>query len=344
VSDLKLLVAGREYGGWTSISVDLGIDQAANGFDLGVTERWAGQDVARPIKPGAACTVTIGGGTVITGYVDDVDISYDAGSHTVNVRGRDKTGDIVDCSAIHQSGAWANAPLDRIAKDLCAPFGIGVQVETHIGEPFPKWQIQEGETVFECIERAARMRGVLLNSDGQGNLVITRASSGSAVARLELGKNILSASGQFSWRDRHSDYTIKGQSSGTDEWSGEQAAHPTAKAKDSAIARYRPLIVVGEDNGDPTTYARRAEWERNVRYGKSARVTATVNGWGSGGQVWRPNRMVQYVDAFMGVNEVLIIARVRLSLDDSGERAELELTRREAYDVEPLSAEDGVLV
>lgn len=339
---LTLTVADRVYAGWTRIRVERGIEQAAGGFELAVTERWAGQDVVRPIRPGMPCAVTIDGATVVTGYVDDVDVDYGGTSHGVTVRGRDATGDLVDCAAIHESGAWAGRTLDQIATDLARPFGVGVRVETDVGAAFAEYQVQEGESVFECLERAARMRGVLLTSDGLGHLVLTRAGSGRMGTALVLGENVLAASGGFSMRDRHSEYRVKGSMPGSDFTAPEQHAEPAAAALDAGVPRYRPLVVVAEENGDTGTLAARAVWERNVRYGRAVRIGYTVTGWRAGGELWAPNRRVRVRDAFLGVDEELLIAAVTFTLDEQGgEIAQVSVTRPEAFDVEPLAVSAG---
>lgn len=335
--DVQLVIDGQRYGGWKGISIDRGIETACSAFDLSLTERWAGQDVARPIRPGAECLLTVDGATVITGYVDDVAINHSATDHSVSVRGRDKTGDLVDCAAIHLTGAWANVTLLQIATDVARPYGVTVVSETDVGAPFPQWQIEEGETAWECIERAARMRGVLATTNDAGQLVLGRAGSSHIGAMLRLGENIKSASGTFTVRDRYSHYIVKGTMPGSDTTDPLQHTSPSATARDEGVTRYRPLVVVAEDNGDPAVLNTRAIWERNVRYGRATRIEVAVAGWYAGKTLWAPNRLVRYEDSFMGVADDLLIASVRLSLDDQeGFMSALSLTRREAFDVEPL--------
>lgn len=339
--DVQLLIDGQRYGGWQGITIERSIETAAGAFDLQVTERWAGQDVARPIQPGASCAVEVDGEALITGYVDDVVISHGAANHTVRVRGRDATADLVDCSAIHKSGAWSGATVLDIARDLARPFGVAVLAAVDIGGPFPDWQIQEGESVFECIERAARLRGLLVTTNGVGALLLTRAGAERLAVTLRLGENLQGASGTFSMRERMSEIRVKGTMPGSDLTTPEQHAEPQAVVTDAAVSRYRPLVIVGEDNGDPAVYERRATWERNVRFGRAARIEATVAGWRAGGVLWPPNVMVHYADPFMEVDESLLIAAVRLSLDSSGTLTTLSLTRREAFDIEPLPAKSS---
>ena len=132
----------------------------------------------RVIRPGDACRVQLDGDAVIQGWVDVVTVDYDARGHTLSVRGRDTTGDLVDCSAATEPGEWKDARLEEIAAALCAPFDIGVTVADDVdtGEPFARFRIEEGESVFEAIDRACRFRAVLPRSDGEGGLILTTPS------------------------------------------------------------------------------------------------------------------------------------------------------------------------
>jgi len=331
---VELRVNGNYFGGWQSDKIDRGIEQMAGTFDLSVTDRWntnEGQQVMQ-IKPGQACEVLVNGAVVITGYVDDTGPRYDKQTHSISVTGRDCTADLVDCSAIYKSGHWSKKKLEDIAADLCAPFGIRVITNTDTGEAFGSFSIQEGESVFETLERAARMRAVLLMSDGQGNLLITRAGTVRAPAGLTEGDNILTAEARFSWKDRFSDYIVKGQAQGDDENYGETVAQPSGSIKDGAITRYRPLIIMAEDQGSNATLKQRAEWERNVRAGRSAHATVTVHGWDVGGQLWVPNEITHLYSPWLYADLDMLIVSVGYSEDDSGSVTTLQLALPHAFD------------
>lgn len=332
----ELSVGTEIYGGWQRVSVTRSIEQVANSFDLEVTERWPGQSTSRPIRPGEKCSLKLDGEIVITGYVDDAEPTYDRQSHGITVRGRDATGDLVDCSAIHKAGQWTNVPLDRIASDLCAPFGIKVKVETDIGDPFPSFKIEPGETAFECIERAARLKAVLLIADGEGSLVITRAGKVRGETALVEGVNILSARGTFSWKDRFSIYTVKGHDKiALDGDAVDSHIAPAATVTDEAITRYRPRIVLADDHGNKTRFRDRAEWEKNVRIGRGLRGSITVQGWTDGtGKLWQPNTLVTVTSPLLYLNEAeMLVVGCMYTLDDGGTRTALSIARREAFDL-----------
>ena len=333
---IEIKVNQAIYGGWKSCRLPFGIEQIANSFELNFTDRWSGQDNPYPITVGSECQVLIDNETVITGYVDDNTPSFDANSHEINLTGRDKTGDLVDCSAIHRSGQWNGATLDKIARDICKPYGIKVIVEVPIGTAFATFSIEEGESAFEAIDRACRMKAVLPVSDGRGNLILTRAKSGAPVANLVEGENILAAQGNYSMRERFSEYIIKGQDRANDDFDAPEAhTQVMARATDSFVKRHRPLIILTEDKGPHATYKERAEWERNVRRGRSARATITVRGWRNPtGALWRANNIVYVYSPYLGADANLLVAGGTYVMDgQQGEKTELTVVGRDALDL-----------
>jgi prophage tail gpP-like protein len=333
----ELYVGTQIFGGWQRVSVTRSIEQIANGFDLDVTERWPGQSVRRPIRPGERCMLKLDGQPVVSGYVDDTAPTFNARDHGLSVRGRDATADLVDCSAIFKTGQWRGAKLDRIALDICKPFGILVRVETDVGKAFDSYNIEEGETAFECLDRAARQRAVLLISDGAGSLVIARAGKTRAPSALVEGDNIKEARGNFSWRDRYSDYIVKAQEQASDDFAGESASTPSARAKDSEITRYRPLIVLAETHGAGVTLRDRANWEKTVRMGRGNRATIQVQGWQAApGKLWQPNTLVTVTadDLWLNSASMLIVGCTYL-LDSGGTTTEIEIARPEAFELLP---------
>lgn len=369
-SKLTLHVAGRVYGGWTSVQVRHGIEQIAGTFDISLTERWPNQQTEWAIPPGEFCEVRIGAHVVVNGYVDSVNVTYDANDHRIQIKGRDRTGDLVDCSAPSQ--AFSGLTFKQIADKLCAPFGVKVYDETtsekkltvqqkKIGKKgtppkskrvegsLPKCACQNGETVFRTLEKLARNEGLLLVSDHEGGLLLTRAGrAGRVEVPLEFGKNVLSANLDVSHANLFSEITVKGQSSaqavGEDYGSFEallsskttvHRATGDVRAGHSQISRYRPLIIVCESQADAARIRQRAEWEVGNREAKARKYTVTVQGWypdPKTGDIWRINSMVYVIDPMSRIDEEWLLAAVNFRLDESGTVAELELTSPKAFD------------
>ncbi|MEJ1358353.1 MAG: hypothetical protein RPU91_07690 [Candidatus Sedimenticola sp. (ex Thyasira tokunagai)] len=335
MSDVRLETNGIKYGGWKEIRIQRGISHISGRFELVHTEKWSGQDTPRPIRQGAACRVSIDDETVITGHVDEANPEYSSHSHGITAKGRDATADLVDCSA--PSFQWKGQTLLQGAEKLCQPFGISVQAATDIGPTFAAIENNEGETVFDVLARAARIRGLLLMSDGKGGLLITRAGTQRAAGKLKLGDNIKAAEGHFSHRNRFSEYKIKGQNPGNAFGDAAQAYQVMATVTDKAIKRHRPMTMVADDPVDAAAAKTRATWQRNVNAGQSQSVTYTVQGWrDQGGALWSPNFLIPVDDDYMGINQEMLITTVALVFDDKGKRAELTVMLPEAFDLVEL--------
>lgn len=319
MSELVLRIGGQDYAGWTRMSVRRSMQDLAGSFDLEVTERWLDSPAPRRIAPGDACQILIDGEPVITGYVDATPVDYDAGSHRISVQGRDRTGDLVDSSA--PTLQWVGRSLAQMAEKLCKAFGIAVVDEAKASRAFTTYKPGDGETVFETLDKGARFRGVLLTTDGEGRLVISRVGAARATDALELGRNILQASGSFDLRDCFSLYTVKGQGAGD----LEESCAVLARARDSRITRHRPIILMCDGPADNAAARDKAVWERNVRAGRSQSVNYTVLGWRqASGALWRPNLLVRVRDAYQHMDTDMLITDVVYSLDDGrGEVCEL---------------------
>lgn len=332
MSELLLNVNNGKHGGWLNVTVRRSLETIADSFELSVTNRWKDQPDPRPIAAGNACDISIDGERVITGYIDDVYPNYDASQHSVDVAGRSKTGDLVDCS-FFSGEDFKGKTFDAVATTVCAPFGIDVVTAVDVGAPFAQTQKMEpGETVFEFLERLARYRALRLASTVDGALLITRTGSKYVATPLKLGDNILSASGNFSLRDRFGEYLVLGQSTGDDQNWGNAGKSSSEPVFDDALkGRYRPTVVMADGNITTDECKRQAEWQRNTRLGRSGGIVYTVLGWHHADGLWEPNTLVSVVDEFMAVNDERLITEVQYILDEQGERTEIQVMRPEGF-------------
>lgn len=349
-----LKVGGVSYAGWTSMRIQTSLKQVAGSFDLGLTEKFPGSQQSYQFKVGSPCTVTLGGRTVITGYVDEVNLSYDAGSHGISVRGRDVTGDLVDCSHLGAAAnQWKGKTLLQVAEEVCRPFKIKVAAEVPVGLPFEDSKAGEGDSVLTLLVRLARQRQVMPVSYGDGRLVFTNAQERPLAAVLELGANIKAGQATLSNLQRFSSYQVKGQGQAvsapdaglTAEQKAEYlAAYTTSvvgakgQATDAAVTRYRPLVILAESKTDPASCQARADWEAATRAGQSRRYSLTVQGWGpEGGGLWRINTRIKVTDAFLGLSgALLLVDECAYSIDaQGGSQTRLGLVHPDAYRAAP---------
>tara|TARA_B100000700_G_scaffold15695_1_gene15454 strand:+ start:2948 stop:3991 length:1044 start_codon:yes stop_codon:yes gene_type:complete len=333
VSELVLIVDGTRHRGWTEVQVRRGLDQIADTFEVALTEKWSEGAAPRRLRAGQAVVVEIDGERVITGYIDDVLPNYDARQHQLVINGRSKTADLVDSSSTAQP--WETAQtVEQIARRVAAPFGIDVVAEVDVGAPLRAIEIEPGQTYGEALIQLAGYRALLLISDAQGRLVITRPPRARLTTELALGENIRAANGRFSDRDRFSEVIVQGQSAADDGFWGEPASAAEGRAKDPGIERYRPTLVVCDTSADTASCRQRAEWEIRQRWGQSRGVTYTVAGWRHAEGLWRPGDLVPIRDKWMGLDGTeWLITHVQFLLDERGERSEIRVAPPSSYDL-----------
>lgn len=343
MSDVTLLINDSLYGGWEAVSIDLSIENLSSVFNLTLTDRWADQLDAVVIKPTDSCVVAIDGLTVITGYVDSVNLSIDANSHTIQVTGRDKTADIIDCSVINGTGQYKNLDLVQIATKICEPFDIKVSSDIPTTDIFPTFNIEQGATAFESIQKLCAARQCLAMSDGLGGVLITRAGNNNADMALIEGINIKSGTASYDNSLRFSKYIVKGQMQGLDTTTPETNAANMATSIDSGVLRYRPLVLVADGQANVSDCQKRADWERSTRAGRSRRFTIVTAGWLQvlNGKLWRINETVLVESDTLGVFDSLLIVGINYSLDNNGELTTLTLTSKDAYLTQPIAIVDA---
>ena len=200
-SRVSLVVGGQVYDGWLQCEVRRSIEALAGVFTVPVS-LVPGQPV--PIKRQDVVELRIGQTPVVQGYVLAAEPFYRRNDVGLRVSGRDRTGDLVRCSAVHQGGQWRRASLQRIAQDLVAPFGLQVVTEVDTGAPIQDFRIGHAETVLDALARAARLRGVLVTTGSQGNLLLTRAGLKRFDGAIRRGWNVIEMEGLGTDEDRPS--------------------------------------------------------------------------------------------------------------------------------------------
>lgn len=333
-SIVNLIINEREYGGWLSVGIKISIENLSGTFSLSLTDRWAGQDNVAVIKPTDSCVVTINGIVVITGYVDSVNLTLDGNNHTITVYGRDKTADLIDCSVASGTGQYKNLTLEEIASRICAPFNIPVVSTVDTTAIFPTFNIEQGATAYEALQKLCGARQCLAMSNGQGSLLITRAGDTEASTPLAEGINIKSVTSTYDNSLRFSIYIVKGQMQGTDSTDDvDNISGNMAVSSDSGVVRYRPLVIVADGQANAADCQRRADWERSTRIGRARRFSVVTAGWlqAIGGDLWQLNQLVTLKSESTGVYDKLLIASIEFTLDESGELTTLELAPADAY-------------
>ncbi|RBX76590.1 phage baseplate assembly protein [Escherichia coli] len=335
---VTLRTDGRLFTGWTSVSVTRSIESVAGYFELGVNVP-PGTDLSG-LAPGKAFTLEIGGQIVCTGYIDSRRRQMTADSMKITVAGRDKTADLIDCAAVYSGGQWKNRTLEQIARDLCAPYGVTVRWELSDKESsavFPGFTLDHSETVYEALVRASRARGVLMTSNAAGELVFSLAAS-TATDELVLGENLLTLDFEEDFRDRFSEYTVKGYARANgaegDDIDAKSIVSRKGTATDSDVTRYRPMIIIADSKITAKDAQARALREQRRRLAKSITFEADIDGWTrKDGQLWMPNLLVTIDASKYAIKTTeLLVSKVNLILNDQdGLKTRVSLSPREGF-------------
>ncbi len=375
---VTLTVNGQVYDRWIRVEITRDLGDIAGTFALDYHDEArirdtlptadamaGGAPAPARLQEGQECTLAIDGETVLVGYIDDVNPEIDGESLSARIAGRDKTGDLVDCAAAPDGPAeFRNLTLTEIARRICAPFGISVRAEVDVGPPFPRFAIDVAETAMAAIEKAARQRAVLVTSDGIGGLVLTRGGGRRGPAPVRLPGNSVRSSATLSWRERFSEYIVKGQTeraagnrrnapalSGAAEpltapappaaaGSGQTARERagvvmTGRARDPEVTRYRPKVISAKTQSGGASVAEQAQWAMRVARAKSRELKHTVQDWRAGddARLWRVNELVLADDPFAGVNGDMLVSALSYTYGEEGHRTVLTLVGPEAFDV-----------
>ena len=324
-------VNNKIYEGFKDIRLSRSLTSLTGSFEIVLVDKWMTEKKDFELKPGLEIACKIGKKPVYKGYIDKFEIKLGASSRNLTISGRDKTGDLVDCSHIGRN-EFNNMKLEAIARELVKPFGIDVIIFASTGDPFTKFTITQGDSVFQALEKLAKQRNLLLTSSPEGNLVFEKKGIIRSSTELIEGINIKSAAISLDNTERFSQYQVKSQAIGI---LGEPTDSTQAKgtATDEGIDRYRPLVILNENQGDGKTAQQRAQWEASLRSAKACTVNVVTVGWTQRlGELWATNQVVHIDCRSIGIKQDMLISKVNFELSPNGKITELELIRPDAFE------------
>ncbi len=371
---IAIEVAGTVWDEWTAVEIIRDLAELSGSFWLELrdsarstaafpfaTTAWT---VAQAVKPGMTATVTVDGEPVLIGYVDEVIATAAEGDAWVELIGRDKTADLVDCTAAPTGPSeHNNIDLLAIAQRLAEPFGISVRAEVDVGERFARFVVDAAEPARAAIEKAARQRAVLVTSDGVGGLVLTRGGSTRAAGALQFPGNVIESEGRYAWQERYGDYYVLGQAEKAAQLDRSAAqldarAAPrdtpvevatdaekagvviTGHARDEMIGRYRPIVSVARMQTTAAPAQTTADWMMRTARARAQVLKLTCKDYRAGGALWRPNQLVFVDDRYQGVYRDMLIAAVAYRWGERGATTRLTLVGPASFDLLPEAARE----
>lgn len=282
---------GKLYTAWQSVMVRRDFGNYVSVFQFSAAEPGPfgqGWDALR-LTPGTPVQVLLGGVKVIDGYVTTRVASYDAESHDLIIAGKSKTCDIHDSSVVVKPGTFNGYTFQQAGKGVMAPHPVQLVMQNppaSASKPFPSLVTQFGETVGEFLERTAKMRGMILCDDKDGNITAGQGpSSVQVVAELQEGRNIKRATGKLDDQTLWSRYTMASQQPGTDQnW---PPRDNSATVQNSLTRPNRFKLGISEHPGDSDDMVHRANLEAARSTWPCVECQITVVGWfNPDGSLW----------------------------------------------------------
>lgn len=359
---LTLEVDSIPYEGFTSANVRLSLDSLAHDFRFTATAERANY---LPFTGGESCRILINNEVVTTGFIEIVDVPYSAGSHTINIQGRSKTGDIVD-STLDQLELNAPITLKNCIQKVIEQLGSDITVTDQSGsEPFNESEDKLGPSVgqnaFEFIVTLAKKRQVLLTTDKDGNILITRSESTSTNSSLlnqvnGENNNIISARASYDHTNRFNKYLVKSQLNASSSiFGGVTDLNSVVNQGGSSITDFvldplsrvgRQLVLRAEKASSTEQASLRATWEANIRRARSSNYSATIRSFSdNSGARWSLNTVVNVIDDFTNINANKLINSIEFSTTlNGGDVTQLGMVETDAYQVsleEPKEIEEA---
>lgn len=370
MNKVRLVCKGQEFSHWTKVTITSGLNELSRSFTLEVTYMLPRQNHLHDLfKPGDKVQIFIDDDLILSGYIDKTPIRYDAHSINVQIIGRSKTVDLIECNPwpegdpIQFDNDWTVAPTpsdlivyepnsvttrskhkDKLGTALATLVGAyGIRLKAYNDPDIRKKldavkdvNVKPESTLYDIIAAVVIGNDILITDDENGDLLVIKKGGQKASDDLTLGNNILTGSADFDATKLFQTYSCSGHKKGDDNVSGRQL-QTNGRAVDDQVSRrrYKYLNNVSEDDN----CLNQAEGERDFQRAQYEKVTYTVYGWRQrkSNELWKINQTVKVTDFMLGFNEKeMLIQKVDFSLDNSGGMiTTLEVIPPEGYKTEP---------
>lgn len=339
---LTIRINGLTYKNFISARVINDISTIAGAFSFEAT---TGKSVF-PIRLGDSIEILADDIIVLNGFVEELNLSYDFESHNVVFSGRTKLCDLIDSTVPYGREFNGGVSLVTIAELLLSDIGYtDVEVINNVSDLqiFKEEEIisaEQDQTCADFLLSFARKRQVYINSDVNGNLVITRGSTGTAPTSLQ---NIIESNSN---NIKRSNYTINtynrfneyrcisnlNPSSLLSIVTPQEVSNQEYTVNDTEMRSTRRMTFIAEESSDISTCKERATWESNIRRANSLTYNVVVQGHTFNNQIWEMGKEVQVNDDFAGINANMLIKSVEMNYSvESGSETLISCTNLDAY-------------
>lgn len=345
-------INGERYFGFQNVVVEKSLLNLSSSFTATLVSKETVDETRtnlNPIKIKDSVAIYIDDDLVLTGFVEVLNVVYDASSHIIEIAGRDKACDLIDSSATPNSYNNITTITKLIEKALKdngfsdlkvskSPSSLDDSLED--GE---KIQVELGETIFGFLDRYAKKAQVLITTDNEGNLLITREGSETANSDLislkgNAKNNIFSANMSLNTSDRFNEISIFANDTNTS--FDKTTVNQNAVAYDADIRETRKIIILPQETSQAKILKQSAQWQVNVRRAKGITYQCTVVNFrdeNEEGNLWQVNSLVNVIDDKCGLDSQFLISAVSFSKSLEGSFTAIKLVNKGCFSNDPLS-------
>ena len=329
VEVISIIVGGTRYTAFERVMVGAAFNEAAREFRLEVAAEAGASATNAIFRRGAEVQIFANSDLLLTGYVERRQPRFGPNEAQINVSGRSKSADLIDSSAKHETGSFEK--MDPMEIGNAVSEGIAARFVTdQVLEKLDQYQVSPGKTVYRTVEEMIRQMAMTITGTPDGNAKITKAGAERHAGGLFEGQNIKIGEADHNDTNRHSEYTVLGQrpfDHGTD------ALEIAAIARDAAVGRTRPIVIIQKEDTTKGRAKKRARNRKDRAAGNGLKARITAQGFrDQAGKIWTPGHLVWTESPFLDIAQDMLIERVELGQDRGGSLSSLSLVDPKAYD------------
>ncbi len=310
---MLLEIDNQRYSGFSGLSVETSMDALSDTFTISAHNRWIDY---KEIGVNSECRIIRESDNepILDGYIFRLVPSI---GEPLLISGRDMTGDLIDCTVSGSTGEFKGRTLKQIIESLVSPFGITVSGED--GSKISIYRHSMNDMVSDVIFDLVSRQGMLANSNGTGNIILTSATTTEyAPFSLQEGVNVNKGSFVLDASLQHSIYTVLGQN---------KTSSQITSSTDGDSPRFRPLTLINSGNIQIQDAKTASAWRQSVSDGSAQAYEIEVDAI----QKVSPNTLIKTESDTLGVNGDLLIRGASFISDKNGSRTVLSLVPPQTF-------------
>ena len=335
-------INGVRYEGVTSFQATNSMVDFGKSFSISIVVNSEITPSLINVKSQDKIKIYIDNTLILTGFIISRNISYDSSSHVITFEGSDKATDLIDSDIIQKSYKIRN--FIKLVSQVLQDNGYNLKVINKVADikllnEKEEVNTENGETIINFLFRYAQKLQVLLTTDKDGNIIITREDElgtiGSVINDLNgENNNILSASINETTKDRFNIVEVFSQD--TNNFHTEQASNQKGSSIDNEVRSPRRKRIVFSDPTTSDFLNEYAKWFVNVKKAKGKVYKVKVQGYyGGAGEVWTPNNLIQVRDVFAGLDGEFLIQDVTYYKSLNGSFTDMVIVEKGSLSLKP---------